>query len=126
MCVHVHVLVYVHLHVHACTVYMCVYRDVHAYMCKNVVCTIKILCFYVGMIFRSVEHSYGFMILNRLNNENMLEEVVPNMEFRVQNPFVLFKKKSGELIITTRSDGVLPSGNVIRLISGYSCPTCVN
>lgn len=78
------------------------------------------------MIFRSVEHSYGFMILNRLNNENMLEEVVPNMEFRVQNPFVLFKKKSGALVITIRSDGVIPSGNVIRLISGYSCPTCVN
>ena len=37
------------------------------------------------------------MILNRLNNDNMLEEVMPNMEFRVQSPFVLFKKRAGEL-----------------------------
>jgi hypothetical protein len=35
------------------------------------------------------------MILNRLSNDNMLEEIAPNMEFRVQNPFVLFKKNTG-------------------------------
>ena len=39
--------------------------------------------------------SYGFMILNRLSNENMLEDIAANMEFRVQNPFVLFKKRAG-------------------------------
>ena len=35
------------------------------------------------------------MILNRLSNDNMLEEIASNMEFRVQSPFVLFKKKTG-------------------------------
>ena len=43
----------------------------------------------------SVAHRYGFMILNRLSSENMLEEIGPNMEFRVQSPFVLFKKTTG-------------------------------
>ena len=50
----------------------------------------------VAVPLRNVECCYGFMILNRLNNDNLLEEVAPNMEFRVQSPFVLFKKKSGK------------------------------
>ena len=51
--------------------------------------------FFLFFFRSSVAPSYGFMILNRLNNENMLEEVAPHMEFRVQSPFVLFKKKTG-------------------------------
>lgn len=38
----------------------------------------------------------GFMILNRLNSENTQEDIYSGMEFRLQSPFVLFGKKSGE------------------------------
>ena len=72
----------------ACT-YMYIYT---MYMYMYVVIACRFLCGY----HRDVEPRYGFMILNRLNSDNMLEEVAPGMEFRVQNPFVLFKKRSGE------------------------------
>ena len=45
------------------------------------------------------------MILNRLSNDNLIEEIPPNMTFRVQNPFVLFKKTPGELAISRRCSG---------------------
>ena len=39
--------------------------------------------------------SHGFVLLNRLSSDNLLEMVLPGSEFRVQDQFVLFKKRSG-------------------------------
>ena len=37
----------------------------------------------------------GFMILNKLSNDNIWEAIKPEMEFRRQTPFILYGKQSG-------------------------------
>lgn len=41
--------------------------------------------------YRSVHPTYGFLIMNRLNTENMEDVITPAMEFQTQEPFVLYK-----------------------------------
>ena len=49
---------------------------------------------------------HGFMILNRLSSDNMHDLLSPDLEFRVQKSFVLFKRSSGTCIYHTCMIGV--------------------
>lgn len=46
---------------------------------------------------RASPPSHGLAILNRLSSDNLHELLFPGIEFRRQNPFVLFKRKSGQI-----------------------------
>ena len=46
---------------------------------------------------------YGFVILNTLHSESSIETISPGMEFRVQEPFLLYKNTSGVCLCVTTS-----------------------
>ncbi|XP_062522910.1 mRNA-decapping enzyme 1B-like [Corticium candelabrum] len=47
---------------------------------------------------RSVHPIYGFLIMNRLNTENVQDVITATMEFQTQQPFVLYKSVKNKLI----------------------------
>ena len=42
-------------------------------------------------IFRSATPLHGFMILNRLGLNNLIEPIAKDLEFQLQDPFLLYR-----------------------------------
>ena len=50
------------------------------------------------LLHRMSSPSHGFMILNRLSSDNMHDLLSPDLQFRVESPFVLFKRNAGTVL----------------------------
>ncbi|CAL1275559.1 unnamed protein product [Larinioides sclopetarius] len=47
---------------------------------------------------RSVHPRYGLIIVNRMNTTNFIESITGDMQFQLQEPYLLYKNHSGEII----------------------------
>ena len=47
--------------------------------------------------FRSTTPTSAFFIMNRLNMNNMMEPITNNMEFKLQDPFLLYRNNASKL-----------------------------
>ena len=41
--------------------------------------------------YRTDTPTFGFVVLNRLNSGNILQFVIPGMEFKIQDSFIMYK-----------------------------------
>lgn len=46
-------------------------------------------------IFRSANPVNGFMIINRLHLNDLIEPINKNLEFQLQDPFLLYRNEKG-------------------------------
>ena len=47
-------------------------------------------------LFRSASPTHGFMILNRLGLTNQIEPITKELEFQLQDPFLLYRNSKGK------------------------------
>lgn len=53
-------------------------------------------CFVVFFYHRSASPNNGFMILNRLGLNNQIEPITKDLEFQLQDPFLLYRNSKGQ------------------------------
>lgn len=53
-------------------------------------------CFAVFFYHRSASPNNGFMILNRLGLNNQIEPITKDLEFQLQDPFLLYRNSKGQ------------------------------
>ena len=49
------------------------------------------------LFYRSVSPTHGFMILNRLGRNNLVEPILTSIEFQPQKPFLLYRNGEGNV-----------------------------
>ena len=59
-------------------------------------------------IYRSASPENGFLILNRLGLNDLTEPLNKNLEFQLQDPFLLYRNGTGELALAAGSVPALP------------------
>ena len=49
------------------------------------------------MVQRNQEPFYRFIVMNRLNTNDVIEDITPNLELQSSSPFLLYKNKQNEI-----------------------------
>jgi hypothetical protein len=63
---------------------------------KNAVCRKLMNNKVFFSLFRSASPTHGFMILNRLGLTNQIEPITKELEFQLQDPFLLYRNSKGK------------------------------
>lgn len=110
-----------------CTV--CLHKAV--YTCKKVERDIQILvllkvyfcwitCLLIFspplVIFRSASPKHGFTIMNRLNMENRTEPITKDLDFQLQDPFLLYRNARCESFLMCCVVLFLQFGQVFKIV----------